>query len=387
MRSRTHGPESRPRALASQRWLIPDSTWPLRSHSGRGPNSELTTPSGERRTSMQDLRYAARVLCRAPGFTALAAVVLALGVGANSAIFSVVDAALLRPLPFHQPDQLVMLWEQAPGHAHNRTSPLNFLDWHDQNTVFAATAAVAGGSRTLQTANGAERITGQAVTQEFFSLLRIPLLVGPRLHQRRCARACRCCRDQRAPVAHAFRRRPGDRRQDHPVGRQAGHRHRRGAGQLPDSLRERPVDAVYAATQSGAAAHALSASARPPEARCNHRAVASGDGRDRRAHRGDLTRHQQGLGCHHRPVARVAGRPGIAHHRPGAFRTGTVHPLDGVRQRRQPDAGARRGADAGNGGTSVARRGRRAAGKAIAHRKHSCSPRSAAPADWAWRGF
>jgi putative ABC transport system permease protein len=78
---------------------------------------------------MQDLRYAARVVLRAPGFTALAATVLALGVGANSAIFSVVDAALLRPLPFHQPDQLVMLWEHAPGYVHNRTSPLNFLDW------------------------------------------------------------------------------------------------------------------------------------------------------------------------------------------------------------------------------------------------------------------
>jgi putative ABC transport system permease protein len=127
---------------------------------------------------MQDLRYAARVLSRAPGFTALAVTVLALGIGANSAIFSVVDAALLRPLPFHQPDQLVMLWENRPGDAHNRTSPLTFLDWHDQNTVFAAMAAVSGGSRTLQTANGAERITGQAVTQEFFSLLRIPLLAG-----------------------------------------------------------------------------------------------------------------------------------------------------------------------------------------------------------------
>ena len=127
---------------------------------------------------MQDLRYAARVLLRAPGFTALAATVLALGVGANSAIFSVVDAALLRPLPFHQPDQLVMLWEHAPGYVHNRTSPLNFLDWHDRNTVFAAMAAVSGGNRTLQTADGAERIPGQSVTREFFSLLRIPLLAG-----------------------------------------------------------------------------------------------------------------------------------------------------------------------------------------------------------------
>jgi putative ABC transport system permease protein len=127
---------------------------------------------------MHDLRYAARVLLRAPGFTALAATVLALGVGANSAIFSVVDAALLRPLPYHKPDRLVMLWEHAPGYIHNRTSPLNFLDWHDRNTVFAAMAAVSGGSRTLQTANGAERIPGQSVTQEFFSLLRIPLLAG-----------------------------------------------------------------------------------------------------------------------------------------------------------------------------------------------------------------
>lgn len=127
---------------------------------------------------MQDLRYAARVLWRAPGFTAVAIVVLALGIGANSAIFSVVDAVLLRPLPFAQPDQLVALWERSPTQAHNRTSPLNFLDWHDQNTVFDAMAAVAGGSRTLSSPVGAERITGQAVTQDFFSLLRIRLLAG-----------------------------------------------------------------------------------------------------------------------------------------------------------------------------------------------------------------
>jgi putative ABC transport system permease protein len=127
---------------------------------------------------MQDLRYAARVLFRAPGFTALAAAVLALGIGANSAIFSVVDAALLRPLPYHQPDRLVTLWEHAPGYPHNRTSPLNFLDWHDRNTVFAAMAAVSGGSRTLRIAGDAERIPGQSVTQEFFSLLRVPLLAG-----------------------------------------------------------------------------------------------------------------------------------------------------------------------------------------------------------------
>ena len=78
-----------------------------------------------------------------------------------------------------------MLWEHAPGHAHNRTSPLNFLDWHDQNTVFAAMAAVSGGSRTLQTANGAERITGQAVTRNSSPCWEFRCWSGAPLAQRR----------------------------------------------------------------------------------------------------------------------------------------------------------------------------------------------------------
>jgi putative ABC transport system permease protein len=127
---------------------------------------------------MREIRYAARVLFRAPGFTAVAVSVLALGIGANSAIFSVVDAALLRPLPFHQPQELVMLWEKAPANPHNRVTPLNFQDWHDQNTVFAGLAAVSGGSRTMQGRDGAELIPGQSVTREFFSVLGIRPVAG-----------------------------------------------------------------------------------------------------------------------------------------------------------------------------------------------------------------
>src|SRR5438270_4338934 len=130
------------------------------------------------RALAQDLRYAIRLLLRAPGFSLLAAGLLALGIGALAAIFSVVDATLLRPLPFHQPDHLVMLWEKPGAYAHNRVSPLNFQDWHDQNKVFSAMAAVAGSTAILQSHDGPEQLTGQAVTSEFFSLLGVQPLLG-----------------------------------------------------------------------------------------------------------------------------------------------------------------------------------------------------------------
>src|SRR5438270_930827 len=131
------------------------------------------------RALAQDLRYAIRLLLRAPGFTLRAAGVLALGIGALAAIFSVVDAALLRPLPFSNPGELVMLWEKTPeGNSHNRVSPLNYQDWHDQNSVFYSMAAVSGTFAILQTKDGPENITGQAVTSEFFSVLGIKPIAG-----------------------------------------------------------------------------------------------------------------------------------------------------------------------------------------------------------------
>src|SRR3954453_3237829 len=127
----------------------------------------------------RDLHYAARSLRRAPGFTAVTVLVLAAGIGANSAMFSLVDAALLRPLPFAQPDRLVMLWERSTRFAHNRVSPLNFLDWSEQQQAFEAVAAVAGGGRTLTGSGGeAERIPGQAVTWQFFDVLGIRPVAG-----------------------------------------------------------------------------------------------------------------------------------------------------------------------------------------------------------------
>ncbi len=127
----------------------------------------------------QDVRYAARSLRHAPAFTCVAAMVLALGIGANSAIFSLADAVLLRPLPFDHPDSLAMLWERSPRYAHNRVSPLNFLDWSEQNRAFSAMAAVSGGGRTLTGSGGtAERIPGQAVTAAFFDVMGIKPIAG-----------------------------------------------------------------------------------------------------------------------------------------------------------------------------------------------------------------
>ncbi|MGH9821791.1 MAG: ABC transporter permease [Blastocatellia bacterium] len=127
---------------------------------------------------IQDLRFAARLWARSPGFAILVVLVLSIGIGANSAIFSLVDGALLKPLPFAHPEQLVMLWEDPPGHHHNRVSPLNFLDWSEQNQAFSSMAAVSGGSRTLVTSSGAERIPGQSVSPSFFDLLGTAPIAG-----------------------------------------------------------------------------------------------------------------------------------------------------------------------------------------------------------------
>ena len=126
-----------------------------------------------------DLRFAFRTLRKAPGFTALTIAILALGIGANTAIFSLVDAALFRPLPFPDADRLAMLWERAPSYGHSRVAPLNYVDWSEQNDAFAAMAAVSGGGRTL-TIGGRdpERIPGQSVTTAFFDMLGVRPVVG-----------------------------------------------------------------------------------------------------------------------------------------------------------------------------------------------------------------
>jgi predicted permease len=139
----------------------------------------------EGRTNMigdlwQDLRYGLRMLMRNPGFTIVAVLALALGIGANSAIFSVVNTVLLRPLPYNNPDALVMVWDDQThlGFPKDTPSPANFLDWREQNTVFAGMAAMTERSFNLTGAGEPERFDGQRVSANLFSLLGVEPQLG-----------------------------------------------------------------------------------------------------------------------------------------------------------------------------------------------------------------
>jgi putative ABC transport system permease protein len=126
-----------------------------------------------------DVRFAARSLWKSATFTSLAILLLAVGIGATSAIFSLIDSTLLRPLPFADPDRLIMLWERPPGYTRNRVSPLNFLDWSEQNHVFESMAAVTSANRVLTGVTGAaERVPAQSVTTQFFDVLGIRPVAG-----------------------------------------------------------------------------------------------------------------------------------------------------------------------------------------------------------------
>ena len=109
---------------------------------------------------MNDLKFAFRQLLKNPGFTAVAVLTLALGIGANTAIFSVVNGVLLRPLPYLEPERLIMIFESNPkgGWPKFSVAPPNFVDWREQNQLFDSLAAVNGANYSL---------TGQDKPKEF----------------------------------------------------------------------------------------------------------------------------------------------------------------------------------------------------------------------------
>ncbi|MGH9943134.1 MAG: ABC transporter permease, partial [Pyrinomonadaceae bacterium] len=128
----------------------------------------------------QDVRYGVRMLLKSPGFTLIAVIALGLGIGANTAIFSLVSAVLVRPLNYHAPDQLVMVWESgaAVGAGQDTIAPANYADWKAQNQVFADMAAIEWRNFNLTGDGEPERIPAFGVSANFFPLLGASAALG-----------------------------------------------------------------------------------------------------------------------------------------------------------------------------------------------------------------
>jgi putative ABC transport system permease protein len=126
----------------------------------------------------QDVRYGVRSLLKAPGFAAVAVLTLALGIGANSAIFSFVDGVLLKPLPYPEPEGILLLWEKPPGGGNNVVSAMNFLDWRSQSSSFTGVAAITGRSMTLSGSGEPTLMRVARVSAAYFDILGVKPKLG-----------------------------------------------------------------------------------------------------------------------------------------------------------------------------------------------------------------
>ena len=133
---------------------------------------------------MRDARHMARGLRRTPGFSIAVVLTLALGIGANTAIFSIVDQLLLRPLPYPEGENLVMVYEARNSNSHNSVSPATWLDWQRDNRTLDGVAAWAAGRSAILTGVGeATRLSLQAVSSEFFPVLRVSPILGRTINE------------------------------------------------------------------------------------------------------------------------------------------------------------------------------------------------------------
>jgi putative ABC transport system permease protein len=129
-------------------------------------------------TLLQDLRFAVRTFAKQPGFTLVAIITLALGIGANSAIFSIINGVLLKSLPFKAPENVIKLWEYIPGGFQGTVSVPNLKDWREQNSVFSQIAAYQFQNFGLQSKDAPERVRAAIVSPEFFDVLGVPPQLG-----------------------------------------------------------------------------------------------------------------------------------------------------------------------------------------------------------------
>src|SRR5580658_9400362 len=131
-------------------------------------------------TFLRDLRYSLRTLRKMPGFTIVALLVLALGIGANTAIFSVVNSVVLRPLPYPDADRLALIWETDLKDGIKREGPSgpNFLDWKEQSQSFEEMSLLEVGTGTLTGDGEPEQVTGLRVTTNFLTMLGARTVLG-----------------------------------------------------------------------------------------------------------------------------------------------------------------------------------------------------------------
>src|SRR6476660_6749868 len=129
-------------------------------------------------TLLQDLRYGFRTLLKSPGFTLIAVAALALGVGANSAMFSIVNAVLLRPMPYPQPERLLRIYTSTKNFRQSSVSYPNFLDWRQRSRAFDAMAAYRTDNFNLTGQANPERLRGEMVSASLFDVLGVRPLIG-----------------------------------------------------------------------------------------------------------------------------------------------------------------------------------------------------------------
>ena len=313
----------------------------------------------------RDLRFAARMLARSPGFTAVALATLALGIGANTAIFSVVDAVLLRPLPYGEPDRLVAVYQTLPsqGVSSNGASYPNYADWAAQTKSFESLGAVRMHDYTMTGQGEPALVAAGTATSNVFDLLRAAPLHGRGL--------LASDDDPGAPPVvvlseklwrERLRRRSGRGRQDGASGRADLQRRRRDAGVVQDAAERaacrdldpaRPGSGLLRPARE--ARRPLPDDRRPTRARRLARAGAGRAGRRRRGARAAVSEGKRRLGSAARAARRElrrrrADRPARAarrrrarlSHRLRERREPAAGPLDGPRPRGRHPHGSRR---------------------------------------------
>jgi putative ABC transport system permease protein len=130
-------------------------------------------------TLLQDIRYGIRMLLKNPGFTAVAVLALTLGIGANTAIFSVLNSVSIRPLPYREPQRLLMVWESWKNQGSAPVAWPTFLDWHAQNDVFDAIAGYSWGEAlSLTGANEPEQVPWLSTATSFFAVIGVEAMIN-----------------------------------------------------------------------------------------------------------------------------------------------------------------------------------------------------------------